>query len=38
MSKECPKIVFEKLEKFLGKSAKFFKKLNYYPNEISDDA
>ena len=35
--KECPKKVFGNLENFLGKSAKFFKKLNYYPNEISDD-
>ena len=35
--KECPKKVFGKLEKFLGKSAKFLKRLNYYPNEISDD-
>ena len=29
--------VFGKLEKFLGKSAKFLKRLSYYPNEFSDD-
>ena len=28
---------FGKLKKFLGKSAKFLKRLNYYPNGISDD-
>ena len=35
--KECPKKDIGKLEKFLGKSAKFLKRLNYYPNENSDD-
>ena len=28
---------FGKLKKFLGKSAKFLKRLNYYPNGIFDD-
>ena len=28
---------FGKLEKFMGKSAKFLKRLNYFPNETSDD-
>ena len=29
--------ILGKLEKFLRKSAKILKRLNYYPNEISDD-
>ena len=38
---ECQRMLqknfFGKLKKFMGNSAKFLKRLNYYPNEISDN-